>query len=93
MKVNYKEIDAQLLEKIRKMQAEIWSVGNRAAHGAGDRSVEYIGSKTEGNIVYDYYRDSVGVYWFGNRAVVDGEIVSMERYIFGRDIKPRFKRR
>lgn len=89
MKADYKEIDAQLLEKI---QGGIWSIENRAAHGAGDRSVEYIGSRTERNIVYDYYRDSAGVYWFGNRAVVDGEIVSMERYIFGRDIKPRYKK-
>ena len=56
------------------------------AHEAGGRSVDYIGSRTEGNIVYDYYRDSAGAFWYQNRAIVNGEIVSMEQYIFGHEV-------
>ena len=68
-----------------------------AAHGADGRGVEYIGStisgyldndKSKGKFIFDYYKDTAGAYWFKNRALLpSGEIVSMDRYIFGREIK------
>ena len=85
-----------MLEKYREISARnlalaygnAWSIENMAAHGAEGRSTEYIGStrsKHDQNIVTDYYRDSAGAYWYRNRAIVGGRIVSMETYIFGRD--------
>lgn len=89
MKEVYKEIPQELLEQTK---GKTWSIENMAAHDAADRPVEYIGSRREGNLLYDYYRDSAGAFWFKNRAVVNGEIVSMERYIFGREIAKKNKR-
>lgn len=67
------------------------------AHGADGRGVEYIGSaissyldkdRRKGKLIFDYYKDTAGAYWFKNRVLLSsGEIVSMERYIFGREIK------
>lgn len=89
MKEVYKEIPQELLENTK---GNTWSIENMAAHDAAGRSVEYIGSRREGNILYDYYRDSAGAFWFKNRAVVNGEIVSMERYIFGHEMAKKNKR-
>lgn len=90
----YKVIDPELLKAIN---GDAWSIESMAAHGAGGRGVEYIGSrisgyldndKSKGQFIFDYYRDTAGAYWFKNRAMLpNGEIVSMDMYIFGREIK------
>ena len=66
-----------------------WSIENMEAHGAAGRQVEYIGSEVCGNLIYDYYIDSNGEYWYKNRAIVDNQIVSMEMYLFGKEIRNR----
>ena len=48
---------------------------------------------TVGDIVYDDYRDSAGAFWYKNRAIVNGEIVSMEKYIFGHEISRKRARK
>ena len=90
MKEEYREISGDLLERVR---GNAWSIENMEAHEAGGRSVDYIGSRTEGNIVYDYYQDSAGAFWFRNRAIVNGEIVSMEEYIFGHEVRRKNRTR
>lgn len=90
----YREIDPDLVKQI---EGNAWSIGSMEAHGAGDRSVTYIGSRISGYLdndsrkgclVYDYYQDSAGAYWFKNRALLpDGAIVSMDYYVFGRELK------
>lgn len=84
MKQEYREISQELL---RVAYAAAYSMENMEAHGAAGRNVEYVGSCIQGNLVYDYYRDSAGDWWFGNRGLVDGQIVSMDILIFGREIK------
>lgn len=86
----YKEISPELLEQAHK---NAYSIENMEAHEAEGRSTEYIGSHREGSIIYDYYRDNAGAWWYQNRGVIDGRIVSMEVYIFGRDIKRERARR
>lgn len=91
---DFRAIDPELLEIAH---GSAWSIESMAAHGAGGRSVEYIGSsikgfldndKRKGKYIYDYYRDTAGAYWFKNRALLpSGEIVSIDMYIFGREIK------
>ena len=88
-KKEYKEIPPALLEKIK---GEVWSIESMAGHGAEGRPVNYVGSTREGNIIHDYYEDNQGKYWYQNRAIVNGCIVSMEVYIFGKEI-PQTKRR
>lgn len=90
MKEEYREISGDLLERVR---GNAWSIENMEAHEAGGRTVDYIGSRTEGNIVYDYYQDSAGAFWFRNRAIVNGEIVSMEQYIFGHEVSRKNRAR
>lgn len=35
-------------------------------------------------LVFDYYRDTAGAWWFENRALLpSGDIVSMDMYLFG----------
>ena len=81
MKSEYKEIDEEVLKEAYR---KAWSIENRAAHGADDRTVTYIGSTVKENIITDYFRDTTGCYWFRNRAITEyGEIVSMKKYIFG----------
>lgn len=66
-----------------------------AAHGAGGRGVQYIGSDIssyndsgKGRLIYDYYRDTAGTFWYKNRVLLpNGEIVSMEQHIFGKEIR------
>lgn len=100
MKEGYRAIDPELLQAIK---GDAWSIESMAAHGADGRGVEYIGSsisgyldndKSKGQFIFDYYRDTTGAYWFKNRALLpNGEIVSMERYIFGREIrKEKYKK-
>lgn len=90
MKEGYREISDNLFALAH---SKAWSIENMEAHEAGERSVEYIGSRMEGNIVYDYYRDSTGAFWYKNRAIVNGEIVSMEKYIFGHRVSRNRARR
>lgn len=85
MKEAYKEIPP---ESLRAIEGNAWSVENMEAHGASERSLEYIGSRTTNGIIYDYYEDNMGEFWYDNWAMLPtGEIVSMERRIFGREIK------
>lgn len=86
----YKEISEELFEQAHK---SAWTIESMEAHGAEGREVEYIGSRTEGNLIYDYYRDSAGEFWLGRRAIVKGEIVSMEKYIFGHEVRKRHRTR
>lgn len=90
MKEEYREISDDLLALAH---GNAWSIENMEAHEAGRRSVDYIGSRTEGDIVYDYYRDSAGAFWFRNRAIMNGEIVSMEKYIFGHEVSRKTRAR
>lgn len=101
MEKEYKEIPMELLEKVC---TNVWSMENMEAHGAGNRGVTYIGSRISGNLdnerngkmIFDYFRDTKGDYWFKNRALLpSGEIVSMERYLFGREVtrKRRYNRK
>lgn len=76
-------ISDELLELAR---ADAWSIECMEAHGAAGRQVDYIGSRIEKNIIYDYYRDTAGKFWYGKRAVVNGQVVSMEEYIFGHKV-------
>lgn len=88
----YKEIAPELLEQTKE---NCWSVECMEGHGAGDRSITYIGSRVSenygndpkgGRMVYDYYQDSEGDFWHKTRMLLpDGEIVSMEFYIFGKE--------
>lgn len=85
MNESYKEIPT---EQLKIMAGDAWSIENMDAHGAGGRTVEYIGSRIANCTVYDYYKDSTGGFWFKNRALLPtGEIISMERRIFGRELK------
>lgn len=85
MKEAYKEISS---EQLKTMSGNAWSIENMDAHGAGGRTVEYIGSRTTNCTIYDYYKDSAGEFWYENRALLPtGEIISMERRIFGREVK------
>lgn len=80
----YKEIEPEILAEIPT--GECWSIEKMNAHGAGERTVQYVGSRREGNLITDYFLDSEQMWWHGNRAVKDGVIMSMEEYIFGRRI-------
>lgn len=80
----YKEISPELL---KQAYGNAYSIENMEAHGAAGRRIDYKGSRRAGNIIYDYYRDDTGAWWYENRAVVNGCIVSMEVYIFGKDLK------
>ena len=89
----FREIDPDLVERIK---GNAWSIRSMEAHGAGERATTYVGSRIsgyldndsrKGRLVFDYYQDRAGAYWFKNRALLpDGEIVSMDRYIFGREL-------
>lgn len=82
----YREISEKDLQEA---QGNAYSIENMAAHGAENRKIEYVGSargKSNPKIVYDYYKDSAGSYWYECRAEVNGRLVSMDRYIFGKEI-------
>lgn len=80
----YKEISPDLLEQA---YSNARSIESMKTYGMESHSAEYVGSTYKGNIVYDYYRDKTGGWWYNTRAVMNGRIVDMEVYIFGRDIK------
>lgn len=87
MKEEYKEISSELLQLVK---GNAWSIENMDAHGAGDRLTTYIGSRKEVNEVFDYYKDNEGSFWYKRRVILPlGEIVSMEYFIFGRDIRKK----
>ena len=79
----YAEIPRPELERIN---GNAWSIESRQADEECSE-IFYLGSTRKGNIIRDYYIDSQGQYWYRNRAVVDGCIVSMEVYIFGKDAR------
>lgn len=93
MKEEYWEMEKELAERVRD---SAWNIEGMEGHGAAGRSVTYIGSMEGGQLnssgrsgrqVYDYYRDSAGAYWYGSRVLLpDGKLVSMEVYIFGREV-------
>ena len=87
MKGAFKKISQEQLTLVR---GSAWSIENMDAHGAAGRSTTYIGSEVVEHMIYDYYQDSAGAYWYKSRALLpSGEIVSMEQYIFGREIGKR----
>lgn len=79
----YSEIPRTMLERIN---GNAWSIESRQTDEE-NQAILYLGSARRGDIVRDYYSDSQGQYWYRNRAVVDGCIVSMEVYIFGKDAR------
>jgi hypothetical protein len=78
-----------------------YSIENMEGHGAGNRSVSYIGSLPGRNgqnedrqggsrHIYDLYRDSQGKHWYESCVKLpSGRIISMEHYIFGKEIRRR----
>ena len=85
----YSEIPRVMLERIN---GNAWSIESRQADEE-NQAILYLGSTRRGDIVRDYYTDSSGRYWYRNRAVVDGRIVSMEVYIFGKDVRELKRKR
>lgn len=85
----YSEIPQTMLERIN---GNAWSIESRQADEESSELL-YLGSARKGDIVRDYYSDSQGRYWYRNRAVVDGRIVSMEVYIFGKDARELKRKR
>ncbi len=85
----YSEIPRVMLERIN---GNAWSIESRQADEESSELL-YLGSARKGDIVRDYYSDSQGKYWYRNRAVVDGCIVSMEVYIFGKDARELQRKR
>ena len=79
----YKEISPEMLELAR---GNTWSIESMEGHEAEDRTVEYVGSVRQGKYIRDYYRDNAGGWWYQNRIIENGRIVSMETYLFGREI-------
>lgn len=96
MKETYKEIPSSLLKRIG---GNVWSFENMEAHGAEGRQVTYIGSRQmgyldndpqKGRLIFDYYEDSKGDYWYKTRALLpNGSLVSMDVYIFGKRLNHR----
>lgn len=87
----YKEISPALLQQLKG--GDVWSIESMAGHGAEERTVDYVGSTREGDRIRDYYKDGSGGWWYGNRAIVNGCIVSMEVYMFGKEIQQIKRRR
>lgn len=61
------------------------SKGSMKAYGVDGLETKYIGSEiTDGGRVYDYWIDEQGRYWYETRMrLPNGQIVSMEKYLFG----------
>ena len=86
----YKEIDEDVLKVAYK---NAWSIESMEAHRAAGRDYIYIGSNIKGSIITDYFKDTAGCYWFGNRAISEyGEIISMEEHIFGSEFLEKKKK-
>ena len=80
----YIEISPALLEQAYSNARSIESMEN---YETESHNTEYVGSTYKGDTVYDYYRDKSGGWWYKTRGILDGRIVDIEVYIFGRDIK------
>lgn len=100
-KRKFKRISPKLLETARE---KAWSMKSMEAHGAGNRKIKYIGSHISGsldrsgsdggNLVFDYYQDDLGEYWFENRVeLASGDIVSVDMYLFGYETEKKKKRK
>lgn len=71
-----------------------WSIQSMAAYGMETCRATYIGSveKADGHIM-DYLQDDSGGWWFDNRfRERTGEIISMDRKLFGHDLSERNRR-
>lgn len=100
MEIGYQEIAPDLLKQIR---GNAWNIESMEGHGAEGRSLIYLGSEIVGDLdhdhkkgqkIYDYFKDNIGAYWFKSRALLsDGSIVSMERYLFGREYRSMQKKK
>jgi hypothetical protein len=76
-----------------------YNLSSMEGHGAGSRSVSYVGSLYgseaknqiwEGKYVYDLYRDNLGKYWYETCVrIKNGNVISFEHYIFGRELKTK----
>lgn len=78
-----------------------YSIESMEGHGAAGRSVSYVGSlpgekrknengQGEVRYIYDMYRDNEGKYWYETCVKLpSGRIVSMEQYIFGKELRRR----
>lgn len=69
METGYREMGEELAVKVG---GEAWNIECMEGHGAAGRPLTYIGSMESvelcgGRLVHDYYRDSEGVYWYGDR--------------------------
>ena len=85
MQSEFKEISE---EKYEKAYSNAWSIENIRAHEPDDLSPAYIGSVvSDENKIMDFYEGRDGKYWYGTRAIVDGALISIEQYIFGRKLK------
>lgn len=83
IKTEFKEISNRMYQVAHEKAYSIESKDNIV-------STQYIGSIIQGNIIYDYYIDDNGNYWYGNRAIdEDGCIITMDKHIFGRSLKTR----
>lgn len=88
------EIPPSALQEIKEAA---WSLENMEGHGAGGRTLDYIGSAPggyldndpqKGMLVFDYYQDNMGAYWYESWALMpDGTAISMECYLFGKPVR------
>lgn len=79
--------------ELQKAWEQANSMENMAGHEAEGRAVEYIGNRSVGRRIYDFYRDDAGAYWYLVRILLTtGELVPESEAIFGCEIK-RKKRR
>ena len=78
----YKEIAPELLEQAYHNARSIESMDESKK----EDKPEYIGSQIKGNKVYDYYQDDSSDWWYRTRGIVDDQIISMDIYIFGKEL-------
>lgn len=102
METRYWEISD---DAYQEAHGKAWSLESMEAHlkekagyyhrGKVDlRPVEYIGSREKAGLIWDYYRDDEGDFWYKNRwRMPDGHIVSMEEKIYGEDFFQKDRRR
>lgn len=83
-KEQYCEINNDIL-KVAYRAAR--SIENMAAHVEEERNVTYKGSTQKGELVTDYYEDNTGSFWYQKRGIRNGHIVSIDMYIFGKEVK------
>lgn len=85
MKKEWKKIAPELLDRIK--ESECWPLR------CEEPGILYLGSDIKREYVFDYFVDAQGNYWYENRMLEKdtGEIVSVEKYIFGHEIKKHRK--